>query len=261
LATTKKLAGGVSCRIEGSGPPLLLFHGGGGSWTHWIRNIPALGERFTVHAADLPGFGDADSVPADIPTEQYVDRVCAAVQEVAAGSPVRLAGFSFGGVNAALVAARRPELVSRLALLAPGGLGKVSNAGERFRKTPPDSAPEDAKREVLRHNLQVMMVAHPESIDEATVDIQRDNVARTRFNSRRFTGSTLTRDNLWKVRAPTLGIFGALDNLSYPSVYARINPCRSIKPDMRIEVIPDTGHWVQYEAADAVNRLLIEFFR
>jgi pimeloyl-ACP methyl ester carboxylesterase len=126
---------------------------------------------------------------------------------------------------------------------------------------PPDSAPEEEKRAVLRHNLLVMMLAHPQSIDETTVDIQRDNVARTRFNSRRFTGSTLTRDALWKVRVRTLGIFGALDNLSHPSVYARINPCASVKPDMRIELIPNAGHWVQYEAADAVNRLLLDFFR
>jgi pimeloyl-ACP methyl ester carboxylesterase len=154
-----------------------------------------------------------------------------------------------------------PQAIAKLALVAVGGLGKVSNARERFRKMPPASAPKEEQRAVLRHNLHVMMLAHAQSIDETAVDLQRDNVARTRFDSRRFTGSTLTRDNLWRVRAPTLGIFGALDNLSHPSVYARINPCSSVKPDMRIEVIPDAGHWVQYEAADQVNRLLIDFLR
>ena len=62
-----------------------------------------------------------------------------------------------------------------------------------------------------------------------------------------FTGADLT-------------IFGALDNLSYPSVYARINPCASLKPDMPITVIPNAGHWVQYEAAPAVDLLLLDFF-
>ena len=256
-----RLAGGLACRIEGQGPPLILFHGGGGSWTHWIRNIPALRAHYTVYAVDLPGFGDADSVPHEIEDEAYVDRVCAGVREIAGKGRVYLAGFSFGGVNATLVAARMPESIEKLALVAPGGLGRVSNARSQFRKMPPDSAPEEEKRAVLRHNLLLMMFAHPQSVDDATIEIQRDNVARTRFDSRRFTGSTLTRDALWRVRTPTIGIFGARDNLSYPSVYARINPCRALKPDIRIEVIPGAGHWVQYEAAGEVDRLLIDFLR
>ena len=187
--------------------------------------------------------------------------MCEGVREIAGSGRIRLAGFSFGGVNATLVAARMPQTIEKLVLVAPGGLGRVSNAGSQFRKMPPESAPEAESREVLRHNLMLMMLAHPESLDDATVEIQRRNVARTRFNSRRFTGSTLTRDALWRVRTPAIAIFGAADNLSYPSVYARINPCRALKPDMRIEVIPGAGHWVQYEAAAEVDRLLIEFFR
>jgi pimeloyl-ACP methyl ester carboxylesterase len=177
---TTTLSGGLACRIEGSGPPLALFHGGGGSWSHWIRNIPQLAVHYTVHALDLPGFGDSSSVSAEITDDDYVDLVCDAVREIAAGGSIYLAGFSFGAVNAVLVTTKMPATITKLALLAPGGLGRVSNAGERFRKMPPDSAPEDEKRAVLRHNLLVMMLAHPQSIDETTVDIQRDNVAHFR---------------------------------------------------------------------------------
>jgi pimeloyl-ACP methyl ester carboxylesterase len=259
--TTRRIAGGIACRVEGSGPPLVLFHGGAGSWTHWIRNIPALARHFTVYAFDLPGCGDADDVPADIPPQKYVDLVCAGVTQVAAGGRIDLAGFSFGGVNAAMVTARMPQTIRRLALLAPGGLGRVNNAGAQLRKMPPAGASEDEKKEVLRHNLLLMMLAHPESIDEQTLAIQRDNVARTRYDSRRFTGSTLTKEHLWRVRTPTLAIFGALDNLSHPSVYARIIPLCSTKPDVQLELVANTGHWVQYEAAAQVNRLLIDYFK
>ena len=51
---------------EGSGKPtLLLFHGGSGSWIHWIRNVLPLSQHFTVYAADLPGLGDSDP-PDDV---------------------------------------------------------------------------------------------------------------------------------------------------------------------------------------------------
>src|SRR5689334_4459056 len=41
----------------GSGPPLLLLHGYGGSAHWWARNIEALGAVRRVYALDLPGFG------------------------------------------------------------------------------------------------------------------------------------------------------------------------------------------------------------
>ena len=51
---------------EGSGKPiLLLFHGGSGSWIHWIRNVQPLSQHFTVYAADMPGLGDSDP-PDDV---------------------------------------------------------------------------------------------------------------------------------------------------------------------------------------------------
>ena len=225
-----------------------------------IRNILALAAHYTVHAVDLPGFGNSIDVAPDIDPPRYVDLVCDAVREIAGGASIRLGAFSFGAVNAVMVSARMPETIEKLALVAPGGLGRVNAAAANLRRMPPDSAGEDEKRAVLRHNLHLMMLAHADSIDDATIDIQRDNVARTRYDSRRFTGSHLTKEYLWQVRSPMIAIFGALDNLSHPSVYARVIPLRSTRPDIPVELIPNAGHWVQYEAAEAVNRLLLEFF-
>jgi len=49
--------------------------------------------------------------------------------------------------------------------------------------------------------------------------------------------------------------------LCLPDVSVRVDPCRELMPAMRIELIPDAGHWVQYERPEPVNRLLIEFFK
>ena len=43
-------------RSWGSGRPILLLHGGAGSWRHWIRTLPALSHR-RVLAPDTPGLG------------------------------------------------------------------------------------------------------------------------------------------------------------------------------------------------------------
>ena len=44
----------MAVRRRGHGPDVVLFHGGMGSWKHWIRNMQPLSARFTVHALDHP---------------------------------------------------------------------------------------------------------------------------------------------------------------------------------------------------------------
>src|SRR5271169_6716526 len=48
----------------GHGTPLILLHGYAETSLMWKPIIPALAERFTVIAPDLPGIGDSD-IPAD----------------------------------------------------------------------------------------------------------------------------------------------------------------------------------------------------
>src|SRR5713101_4198486 len=50
-------------RCWGGGPPLVLLHGGYGSWMHWIRNVPPLSRQFRVIAPDLPGLGESAIPP------------------------------------------------------------------------------------------------------------------------------------------------------------------------------------------------------
>ena len=49
--------GAMVWRCWGGGPPLVLLHGGYGSWMHWIRNVLPLSRQFRVIAPDLPGHG------------------------------------------------------------------------------------------------------------------------------------------------------------------------------------------------------------
>src|SRR5207249_8442783 len=62
-AVTPCPGGAMVWRTWGQGPPLVLLHGARGSWTHWLRNIPALAERFSVIVPDMPGFGDSGAPP------------------------------------------------------------------------------------------------------------------------------------------------------------------------------------------------------
>jgi pimeloyl-ACP methyl ester carboxylesterase len=54
---------------ESPNPPLVLLHGGHGSWMHWLRNVEALSAGRTLWLPDLPGFNDSDAPPHAAPGE------------------------------------------------------------------------------------------------------------------------------------------------------------------------------------------------
>jgi 2-hydroxy-6-oxonona-2,4-dienedioate hydrolase len=83
-------------------PSLVLFHGGMGSWKHWIRDLDALAGRFRVHAVDLPGYGAAAMVDKSLPRQAYVDLVVRELQSIVGSESFCLARFSFAveSVNA-----------------------------------------------------------------------------------------------------------------------------------------------------------------
>ncbi|MCU0830279.1 MAG: alpha/beta fold hydrolase [Rhizobiaceae bacterium] len=105
---------------EEGGPHIVLLHGFGGSATQWRPLMTQLaGAGASVTAFDLPGHG------ASLPQGAQDARRCAeaVLQALAAAEPFHLAGHSFGGAVAALMAINAPEKVASLTLLSPGGFG------------------------------------------------------------------------------------------------------------------------------------------
>jgi 2-hydroxy-6-oxonona-2,4-dienedioate hydrolase len=244
----------------GRGPDLVLLHGGVGSWTHWSRNIPTLARQFSVRAFDLPGFGASPSFPEAAGDDAYFRWVADAVNSGGHG-PIRLVGFSFGGSVAAAVAPLLGERLVALSLAAPGGFGVPTDRKVDVRPIRARNGIEVDPRESARHNLNQVMFADPASADEATIDLHLHNIARARFNSRRLSWQDRLEGDLAPVTAPVQLIWGAQDRMATPSIDARAERCRRIRSGIRIHLIPEAGHWVQYERALAFNAALLEFLR
>src|SRR5262245_16589917 len=163
----------MAVRRSGAGPDLVLFHGGMGSWKHWIRNVDALAARFTVHALDHPSYGDSATVSRETTGPQYLDLVHGLLLEALPGAaPLRLAGFSFGAAIAANMARRLGPRVSHLALISPGGF-PARRFGERPIRSYKEAGSDERRfREICRHNLLVNMLSDEASVTEDTVDIR-----------------------------------------------------------------------------------------
>ena len=230
--------------------PLVLLHGGSGSWTHWVRNIDALSEDHAVWAMDLPGMGDSALPPEAKDADDIAPWVAQGMAQVLGGQAIPVMGFSFGGLTAGFVAARHPERVSRLLLVGVPGLGLFGDTLP-LRGFLPDMD-QDQRNAVHHHNLMSIMLAHEASLIDQTLEIQERNVVRDRLRRRRIARSTVMMELQTQWRCPVHALWGALDALyleNLSSAPERLNQC-----DLRdLTLLPDTGHWANYENAKAFN--------
>jgi 2-hydroxy-6-oxonona-2,4-dienedioate hydrolase len=243
-------------RRWGAGSPLLLFHGGSGSWTHWSRNIEALARHREVWVPDLPAFGESAAPPEPITVQSYAAIVAAGIVELMQARQLAIAGFSLGSHLAEAVAAARPEQVGML-VLARGNFGVPGeDPGPRLRKW--RNVGDKAEREAaLRHNLATLMVADPAIIDDAMVRMYDADLSRSRLKPGIFRAS---RDTglLKRLPMPVCCIAGEYDVYGLPSVAAQGEALHRLRPGTPFHIIGGAGHWVIYEAADRFNELLLQ---
>lgn len=250
----------VCWRRWGQGPSLVLIHGGHGSWMHWVRNIEALARHYTVWVPDLPGFGDSGDLMLDAHAPQRMrcltDALMATLDTlVGRNASVGLAGFSFGGLVAAELAVQRGH-VHKLALLGPAGHGgirrqRVGMVNWRL----PGRAP---MLRALRHNLAAFMLHDPAAIDELAMAVHEASCVQTRFRSKALSHTTRLQGALERYANPALLIWGEHDVTAVPEDVAR--RLAALGTDREWCVVPGGGHWIQYEKADDVNRLLLAWF-
>lgn len=245
----------MAWRRFGDGPPLVLIHGGHGCWLHWARNIEALAQRFTVLLPDLPGFGDSDSL-AEPTFENLVEATAAALDVlIGAHTPFALAGFSFGGLVAAGLAARRPS-VSRLLLIGPAGHGGARRERARLQdwRIPLEQGDASGFVECMRHNLWAHMLNDAQQIDALALNIHIQSCAATRFHSKQISRSARLADEMSRIACDVFLIWGEHDvTVCLPDIGGIFS-----NPSVRAtQIVPDSGHWVQFECAELINRQVL----
>jgi len=244
-------------RVWGAGEPLILLHGGSGSWTHWLRNIPELSRHYQLWVPDLPGLGASAMPPEPLLPASVAEVVVAGLEAlIPHHRPLRLVGFSFGGHIAGLTAARMRGRILDLTLVGVAALGLSAEPREPFAKRRTGMTAAEIAA-VFRQNLEVLMFADPDNIDALAIHLQAENIKRARFRSRPFATSDGLAKALANVTARLTTIWGTRDIIARTSLATRLEILRRHHPELEVRLIEGAGHWVAYEAAERFNAALL----
>lgn len=239
-------------------PILVLLHGGSGSWNHWVRTIPALEPYYQIIVPDLPGCGNSDLPPQPIDVESIATILSNGLDVVVVDDrSFDLVSFSFGGLLSGLIARAQARRILSLTIVGSPILGLNRDGPANDLTAVPPNLPLSEAAPIYRSNLEKLMVKNPEKVDDLAMALHMANMKRVRLRSRGIARRSEMANNLRGVPCPMNFIFGEHDVTLRPDLAGIRDYVQKNYPESTFHVIPDAGHWVQYESSKEFNELLL----
>jgi pimeloyl-ACP methyl ester carboxylesterase len=247
-----------------SGPagelPLLLLHGGFGSWTHWLANIQQLRKTRTLWTLDLPGLGSSADMPEPHSVDHFAEIILQSLNTLQGGdSQFDLVGFSFGALVGAHLAAASGHRCRHFIACGAAGFGDLHVQVELQRPPARTMSVDDANR-IHRANLSALMFSPEAVIDDMALKVHGNNLAMARFGSRGLSRGSGFTEVLPQITARLCGIWGSEDATAggLAAIARREALFRRSQPNCSFHILEGIGHWAMYEDADTFNRVLLE---
>ncbi|SFO89895.1 alpha/beta fold hydrolase [Pseudomonas borbori] len=247
LGTERSTVGDLSIHYYQGGPrdgeTILMVHGFGASKDNWLRLARHFTQDYQVIALDLPGFGDSSKPYASYDVGTQVERLAAFTQALQI-KKLHLIGSSMGGHISALYAARYPEQILSLALLANAGIDSPQKSELIERLERGEANPLIVKTaqqfEQLLALIFVEVPSMPERLQQA---LAQRSIANSAHNERVF-AQLVSRyiplePVLPKIQAPTLLLWGAQDRVLHVSSIEVMQPLLQ-RPS--VVIMQDCGH-------------------
>jgi pimeloyl-ACP methyl ester carboxylesterase len=240
-----------------TGPPLVMIHPTTGSSAGWSPVIAPLCARHTVYTPDTIGTAGRSIQRAAV---RSVHDLVTWLDEVLDGlglDAVHMLGYSEGGWIAGTHAALsgRPDRLTTLTLVEPGGaIERVSSTfvAQLVGRGARALIARDKRRAVRRFSQ--WMNGDAELTDEQ-IDLLL--LAMRTFRQRLPVPGRLTDEELRRITTPTLVLLAADTKLYDPEVVA--GRARQLLEQATVEIVPNAGHGVMFQAAELVTTRILEF--
>jgi pimeloyl-ACP methyl ester carboxylesterase len=241
----------------GRRPPLILINGLAEQHESWFRNRRFWGRHFDVYAPNILVYDGATlhrriEAKQPISVEYLVGELHTFLERFVQNPPYHVVSSSLGGKVAVEFAVRYPQMVHRVALICPSGMG--------------DQEQLPIMEGVVRNDMYSVI----RSVFHKTRHVDRDLVRyyKLAMNSRKWkTGLLRTirgtleftvRDKMKELKAPTLLITGERDRICDPNTAEEA--AREL-PHGHFLAIPNCGHAPQIERHWLINRVVAHFLK
>jgi pimeloyl-ACP methyl ester carboxylesterase len=228
--------------------PVLFVHGLGGNGGQWVLQLDHLRRSRRGLAIDLRGHGDSD------PADDGAYGVAALAGDVAAAADhcalrrFVLAGHSLGAAVAIAYAAQHPERVAGLLLVDPNGDQTAIPAAQLAPFL--DALRADPRRELEGYFRQLTAGGDREAARWVLEDLQltaEEAIPAAVLGGFEFAPLPA----LARYGGPKLAVISDLNSLPYS--------LHRLVPDLPVELVRGTGHWLMMDRPEAFNRLLDAF--
>jgi pimeloyl-ACP methyl ester carboxylesterase len=272
IASRTATVDGVTLRYAtaGQGPSVILLHGYAETSRMWTPIIPALAERFTVIAPDLPGIGES-AIPADgLDMRTAAIRIHALARSLGV-ERARVVGHDIGLMVAYAYAALFPDEVEKLVVMdafLPGVAEWEAVYDDprlwhfRFNGPTPEALVRGRERTYFEHFWNDFAADPKRSIREADRAAYAAAYARpgrmhagwAYFAAFPQTAKDFAQLAQTKLAMPVLAIGG---EKSLGDVLGR--QMKSVATNVTVVVLKDTGHWVLEERPNETAAALQSF--
>jgi pimeloyl-ACP methyl ester carboxylesterase len=258
---------GIQYEVTGQGPPVMLLHGFPDSGRLWRHQVPALaGAGFQVIVPDLRGYGRSDKPDA---VEAYSMGLLAAdVLAVLADLEIARAhviGHDWGAALAWGLASLVPGSVDHLAVLSVGHPATFRRTYQQREKSwymLLFQFPGVAERWLSDDDWANFRTwAHHPDADDVIAELEATGSLIPGLNWYRANvppeSWVAPPPVLPPVQAPTMGIWSTADVALTETQMT--DSAKNVAGPWRYERLDGPGHWMQLEAPDQVNELLLDF--
>ena len=233
---------------EGQGPPIVVLHGLFGALSNFQSVLDTFSKKYRILIPLIPMYEKEASLTRTIDgLTQFIEEFI----EFKGISQATLLGNSLGGHIALVYALRHPQKVASLILTGSSGLFE-SGMGVGF----PRRSNYEFVRERVAYTFYSPRMATKELVDEV-FDLVNDNyktlcVLKVARSAQRHN----MREDIGKIKVPTLLIWGLNDNITPPRVAHEFN---RLMPHTELRFIDKCGHAPMMEQPELFNQYLSDF--
>ncbi len=242
--TVETCCGSTSVITAGdeSNPPIVLLHGSSINATMWVKDISDLAKSYRVYAPDMPGEpGKSCETQQSFETTAYADWLYDVMNGLGIQKAV-LAGASLGAWLGAMFAINYGEMVEKLILLCPAGIGSQNHA---FKEIAFNLL---SKGEM---GVNLLFAEINGGVDVPEPILNYNKLISAVFNARQEVIPVFSDEELNKITMPSLLIVGAKDiMLNSKETAERFAKC---VPNAKTIMLPDAGHSLYGLSADMME--------